>query len=92
MPLDIASGPYLPGGGGRDPDPAMNVIDNLSADHSRVWLVVTPMFGEGLNRGWSSKIKAELSSHLKGRKFVHYDDPNGQSIDVFCYERRPPQI
>jgi hypothetical protein len=88
MPLSIANGPYLPGGGGRDPDPAMNVIDSLAADHSRVWLVTTPMYGEGLNRGWSSKIKAALTIQFRGKKFVHYDDPNGQSIDVFCYERK----
>jgi mannosyltransferase len=86
-PINIASGPYLPGGGGRDPDPAFDIVAKLATERRRVWLVITPMFGVGLNRTWASKIKSTLDNGLRRKQTIHYNGFSDQSIDIICFER-----
>ncbi|MDP9040761.1 MAG: glycosyltransferase family 39 protein, partial [Bacteroidota bacterium] len=61
-PLPITRLPYLPGGGGRDPDPDMQALNNVAAGYDKVYLMCkegsTPTNADSMqNRTWLPQIQ-----------------------------------
>jgi mannosyltransferase len=72
-PVPIHSAPYLPGGGGRDPDPDLARLDSLSAHRDRSFLIcnIGPREADGRqNRTWLPEIDKVLSRHYTHRDTI----------------------
>ncbi len=85
----IATGPYHPGGGARDPDPDMAEIRQLARDHDCVWIVVAMMFPEKLNRHWLPRIVDQMKEthpFYEDTKFLR----GGGALQLLRFSRSAP--
>ena len=82
---------FLTGGGGRDPDPDMDLVNRFAVNHGKIYLLTTDIWSSPLtdsiqNRTWLPEIqKIILSKHPKQRKLI-YGDKTLDPIDVIVYE------
>ncbi len=71
-PVDITRSPYLLGGGGRDPDPAMDIIDRLAHKKGRIYFLYTDNEQMSINDSLQNRIyKLQIREMLATRHPVH---------------------
>jgi uncharacterized membrane protein len=75
-PLPITRRSYLTGGGGTDPDPDFNLVNNIAANTGKIYLITREIWDSPLadsiqNRVWLPEIqKIILSKHPKQQKMI----------------------
>jgi Dolichyl-phosphate-mannose-protein mannosyltransferase len=90
-PLAITRLPYLPGGGGRDPDPDMEILRKVAADNGKVYLICgesgEPTNAEDIqNRTWLPEIQKILfNKHPKQFEKI-FGVGSKEPIRVIIYE------
>jgi hypothetical protein len=83
--LELASEPYSPFGGGRQPDPDLALIEGLPAQYHRLWLVLShDQFGH-LERN----VQSQLIQQSLQRAYAVSHERDFAMIRVLLYERRP---
>lgn len=106
MPLPIHTADYLPGGGGRDPDPDLGRVDSIARAASRVFLVCNSGFlpsDQQLNKTWLPSIDSILRrSHaikdtlvfgealIQPTRLIIYRRPAGILTDDLRHARKEP--
>jgi hypothetical protein len=90
LPLAIHSAEYLPGGGGRDPDPDLGRVDSLSRVADRVFLVCNNDFlpsDHQLNKVWLPSIDSILRRSHSIRDTLVFGEALIQPTRLIIYRR-----
>ena len=83
--LELASGPYHPGGGGRLPEPDAELLKGLPNEHTRVWLVLSYIGEPHIGRD----VQRDLILSSLGREYTISRKREFPGIQVLLYAGEP---
>jgi hypothetical protein len=90
VPKPFHAADYLPGGGGRDPDPDLRRLDSMSAVYERSFLICNPAPREAdgrQNRIWQPEIEKVLSRHYRQRDTIVFSPEYSVPLRLIIYSR-----
>jgi len=90
-PLVITRQPFLPGGGGIDPDPDMDSLKKMAAAYSRVYLIckgseVPTVTDTVQNRLWLPKIQQTIGNRHPQARTKLFGEGSQDPVRVIVYE------
>jgi Dolichyl-phosphate-mannose-protein mannosyltransferase len=90
-PIAITKMPYMPGGGGRDPDPDMETLRKVATESGKVYLICSEREGltitdSILNRTWLPEIQKILFSKHPKQHGIIFGVGSQQAIRIIIYE------
>jgi hypothetical protein len=90
-PVSITKSSYLAGGGGRDPDPDLNVIEKIATDAGKIYLIVREKWDSHYsdsiqNRNWLPEIQKIIQNkHPRYQKKI-FGAGSMEPIGIIIYE------
>ncbi|MDP4131829.1 MAG: glycosyltransferase family 39 protein [Bacteroidota bacterium] len=90
-PLIITRSPFVPGGGGRDPDPDLGMLNKIVSDNNRVYLLCREKdescrADTVQNRTWFLKIRNIIKAKHPRQQTMIFGEGSEQPIRIIIYE------